>query len=51
MSIFPFVAFATAACVYALSSIKAWRMRPTQTARFENLPFDVQERARHEKRT
>jgi len=49
MSIFPFVAFVTAGCVYTLMSLKAFRMRPAQTVRFENLPFDSNETARHEK--
>jgi len=48
MSIFPFVAFLTAACVYGLFSLKAIRMRSPQIDRFGNLPFDAQENARHE---
>ena len=48
MSIFPLVAFVTAACVYGLISLKAIRMRSDQIERFGNLPFDVQENARHE---
>ena len=51
MSIFPFVAFVTAACIYGLISLKAVRMRPGQIERFGNLPFDAQESARDENKT
>jgi hypothetical protein len=49
MSIFPLVAFVVASCVYTLMSLKALRMKPVQTARFENLPFDSSETVSHEK--
>jgi len=40
MSIFPLVAFLTAATIYAVMTIKTIRMRPRQINRFASLPFE-----------
>ena len=48
MSIFPFVAFVTAACIYGLISLKAIRMRSGQIKQNKKHTFDAQEKARHE---
>jgi hypothetical protein len=48
VTIFPLVAFITAACIFVSFVWRAVRMRRNQIERFANLPFNAETPTRHE---
>ena len=49
-ALFTVAAFITASSIFVTIAWRALRMRPTQVARFQNLPFDIATPAAHESR-